>query len=231
MVPCPHCSFLCSPTAGRCAGCGQSVKFAETRSNTDDSLAAYHDDDDDVPAFMTQPVAVRPHMQQGREEEATSEYKPAATLQNREPTRSAAPQTVIHKRSDSESLNDIEPIENPLTDTPSPAQKMLNPRLIVVRGQIMNQRYPLLDGKNFIGRSADNPVDIDLDGQEPSERIWASRQHAVVSCENNELSLEDLNSLNGTFLNRERINPGEPQILHDGDIIQIGTVQLRVHYS
>ena len=142
----------------------------------------------------------------------------------------SAPRTVINSSIQGDTTEDAPP-ESHFADTPAPIHKLLNPRLVVVRGQIMNQRYPLLDGKNFIGRSADNPVDIDLDGQEPSERIWASRQHAVISYENNELSLEDLTSLNGTFLNRVRINSGEPQLLNEGDIIQIGTVQLRVHYS
>ena len=40
--------------------------------------------------------------------------------------------------------------------------------------------------------------------------------------------IEDLNSLNGTFVNRQRIHPGQQRELHPGDIVQVGTVQLRV---
>ena len=99
---------------------------------------------------------------------------------------------------------------------------------MVVRGERINVSYAILDGRNFIGRSADKPVDIDLDGQEPIERIWTSRQHAVITLDGGRLVLEDLNSLNGTFVNRARIHAGQPRILHPGDVVQIGTVQLRV---
>jgi pSer/pThr/pTyr-binding forkhead associated (FHA) protein len=102
------------------------------------------------------------------------------------------------------------------------------PRLVVVRGERLNVAYPILPGKNYVGRSADRPVDIDLDGQEPVERIWTSRQHAVLTWDRGAMVIEDLNSLNGTFVNRVRIHPGQRQVLQPGDVVQIGTVQMRV---
>ncbi len=103
-----------------------------------------------------------------------------------------------------------------------------DPRLVVVRGERLNVAYPILEGKNYIGRAAEQPVDIDLDGQEAVERIWTSRQHAVITWDRGELILEDLNSLNGTFVNRSRIHPGQQRVLKADDIVQIGTVQLKV---
>ena len=100
--------------------------------------------------------------------------------------------------------------------------------LRVVRGERLNIAYPVLEGKNLIGRSADKPVDIDLIGQEPEDQVWSSRQHAQVILNPTQLLIEDLNSLNGTFVNRQRIHPGQQRVLQVGDIIQIGTVQLRV---
>src|SRR5262249_1924795 len=104
----------------------------------------------------------------------------------------------------------------------------VEPRLVVIRGERPNVAYPILDGRNYVGRCADKPVDIDLDGQEPLERIWTSRQHAAVTWDRGVLLIEDLNSLNGTFVNRSRIHPGHGQVLRPGDVVQIGTVQLRV---
>ena len=52
-------------------------------------------------------------------------------------------------------------------------------------------------------------MDIDLDDQEAADRIWSSRQHAVITFENGTLTIEDLNSLNGTFVNRTRVHPGQ----------------------
>ncbi len=102
------------------------------------------------------------------------------------------------------------------------------PRLLVLRGQKRNVEYPIYEGLNFIGRADEKPVDIDLEDQEPPDRIWCSRQHACLSFENNELFLEDLNSSNGTFVNRTRVYPGQKRQLAPNDIIQIGNVQLKV---
>jgi hypothetical protein len=102
------------------------------------------------------------------------------------------------------------------------------PRLLVLRGQKRNVEYPVYEGLNFIGRADEKPVDIDLEDQEPPERVWCSRQHACISFENNELCLEDLNSANGTYVNRTRIYPGQKRPLAVNDIIQIGNVQMKV---
>ena len=102
------------------------------------------------------------------------------------------------------------------------------PKLVVQRGQKRNVEYPIYEGLNFIGRADEKPVDIDLEDQEPPDRVWCSRQHACIKFEGDILTLEDLNSANGTYLNRGRVYPGQPQPLKPGDVIQIGNVQLKV---
>lgn len=102
------------------------------------------------------------------------------------------------------------------------------PKFVVIRGQKLNVEYPLYEGHNFIGRSDDKPVDVDLDDQEPPERVWTSRQHALVTFENNTLTIEDLNSANGTFVNRARVYPGSKTPLKANDVVQIGTVQMKL---
>jgi hypothetical protein len=102
------------------------------------------------------------------------------------------------------------------------------PRLLVLRGQKRNVEYPIYEGLNFIGRADDKPVDIDLEDQEPPDRIWCSRQHACISFEGGQLAVEDLNSANGTYVNRGRIYPGQKRPLAVNDIIQIGNVQMKV---
>jgi pSer/pThr/pTyr-binding forkhead associated (FHA) protein len=102
------------------------------------------------------------------------------------------------------------------------------PRLVVLRGLKINVEYPIYEGNNFIGRADEKPVDIDLDDQEPPDRVWSSRQHALIVFENSELVLEDLNSANGTFVNRTRVYPGQKRSLAPNDVVQIGTVQLKL---
>jgi len=102
------------------------------------------------------------------------------------------------------------------------------PKLVVTRGLKQNVEYPLYPGQNYLGRADDKPVDVDLDDQEPPDRVWSSRQHALILFENGQLTLEDLNSANGTFLNRAKVVPGQKQALKPDDVIQVGTVQLKV---
>ena len=102
------------------------------------------------------------------------------------------------------------------------------PKLVVIRGLKLNVEYPVYEGQNFIGRSDENPVDIDLDDQEPQERSWISRQHAVITFANDELTVEDLNSANGTYVNRGRVAPGQKRGLAPDDVVQVGTIHLKV---
>jgi hypothetical protein len=125
----------------------------------------------------------------------------------------------------------------PAPPPPAPAAPMAGdgalpagaqPKLVVQRGQKRGAEYPIYEGQNFIGRADDKPVDIDLEDQEPPDRVWCSRQHAVLILENNVLVLEDLNSSNGTYLNRNRVFPGQKMTLKPNDVIQIGNVQLKL---
>jgi len=118
----------------------------------------------------------------------------------------------------------------PLPDAAS-APAPTSPKLVVVRGQRMDVVYPLYPGKNYLGRTDDKPVDIDLEDQETSDRIWTSRQHAVVTFESGKLTVEDLNSLNGTFVNRTRVHPGQVRELNENDVVQVGTVHLKLVFG
>src|SRR6266540_3600552 len=77
------------------------------------------------------------------------------------------------------------------------------------------ETFPLDHERVTIGRSPD--CDIFLDD------VTVSRRHAVVMKSDSGLAIEDEGSLNGTFLNRKRIESGE---LTDGDELQIGKYKL-----
>ena len=109
-----------------------------------------------------------------------------------------------------------------------PLAEGIKPKLVVIRGQRVNVEYPIYEGENYIGRADDKSVDIDVEDQEPPDRIWSSRQHALIVFQQSQLSIEDLNSTNGTFVNRLRVHPGQKRPLQINDVIQIGTVQMKV---
>ncbi len=101
---------------------------------------------------------------------------------------------------------------------------------MVQRGLKIGEEYNVFAGENYVGRADEKPVDIDLTFQEPEDRVWCSRQHALLVFDDGAgtLTIEDLNSSNGTFVNRERVYPGQPRQLFVGNTIQIGTVHMRV---
>ena len=89
---------------------------------------------------------------------------------------------------------------------------------LVVRsgGGRAGETFPLDSEATTIGRSPE--CDIFLDD------VTVSRRHAVVAKKDDRLEIEDLGSLNGTFLNRRRIESAAR--LSDGDELQIGKYRL-----
>ena len=55
-----------------------------------------------------------------------------------------------------------------------------------------------------------------------------SRRHARLSVRDGQLLIEDLNSLNGTFVQDTRLTPFEPVPLHYGTLVRFGKLEVRV---
>jgi hypothetical protein len=70
--------------------------------------------------------------------------------------------------------------------------------------------------------------DVDLSSEQGLER-GVSRRHARITRRVAQVFIEDLNSLNGTFLNATRLVPELPYPLTDGDQIQLGKLILTIH--
>lgn len=119
------------------------------------------------------------------------------------------------------------PVADPSRTLPPPAR----PKLVVVRGLRTPVEFPVLEGRNTIGRFIDRPVDIDLLPQEPEYQVWCSRLHAAVVFDRGVVLVEDLNSLNGTWVNGTRLPAGQPRPLKANDLLQVGTVQLRLVFA
>ena len=69
--------------------------------------------------------------------------------------------------------------------------------------------------------------DVDLSNEQGAEK-GVSRRHARISRRDDQVFIEDLNSLNGTFLNATRLVPELPYPLKGGDQVQLGKLILTV---
>ncbi len=70
-------------------------------------------------------------------------------------------------------------------------------------------------------------IDLTVDG---ALEKGVSRRHARITRKGKNLFLEDLGSVNGTFVNGKRLTPYLPHPLNDNDEIQVGRLVLRVNF-
>ena len=114
---------------------------------------------------------------------------------------------------------------------PAPAASVAAPALtarLVVEAD--NQEFDL-SGKDNIVIGREDAVsniypDVDL-SPHGGEEGGVSRLHARIFYENGQYLLEDENSTNFTYLNRQKLAGKTPTALHDNDEVRLGRVLLR----
>jgi serine phosphatase RsbU (regulator of sigma subunit) len=100
---------------------------------------------------------------------------------------------------------------------------MSAPRLIVKRkGERAAEAFSLKPGENTIGRDESSHIVL-KETLGPDERPWVSRQHArIMVAEDGSVTIHDLKSQNGVFVNGERLPEGGFAILDPSDYIGFG---------
>ncbi len=113
---------------------------------------------------------------------------------------------------------------DPLQDAPGPSDDISvavndlprgTPVLIVRSGAQAGARFPLNAEVTRLGRHPDSEISLD--------DITVSRRHAEIRQSKDTYELWDSGSLNGTYLNQQRVDHAP---LHHGDELQIGKFRL-----
>lgn len=87
--------------------------------------------------------------------------------------------------------------------------------------------------ETLLGRHDPNTtqdVNLDLTPYGALER-GVSRKHAALHHEGDTLTLVDLDSVNGTYLNGQRLLPNQPRVVRDGDEIRFGKLILHIYFK
>jgi pSer/pThr/pTyr-binding forkhead associated (FHA) protein len=117
----------------------------------------------------------------------------------------------------------LSPVD-PLQDAPGAEDDVVVPMselptdtavLIVRSGPQAGDRFALGDGTIRLGRHPDSEIMLD--------DITVSRRHASITRTADGYVVTDAGSLNGTYLNQERIDEA---LLHHGDELQVGKFRL-----
>lgn len=92
-------------------------------------------------------------------------------------------------------------------------------------------RVKVKDKGIIIGRSTKTKeADVDLKPHN-GDRLGVSRQHLLIGPKADYFYVQDLESINSTWLNKVRMRPMEAQELYHGDTLHLGECRLEVYYT
>ena len=113
-----------------------------------------------------------------------------------------------------------------------PPQQQYQPALVtgrfVVQGTNATITFP--SGKSVIIIGREDPVsgvypEIDMDAYGGHD-AGVGRQHAKLTAQGGQIFLEDMNSVNGTAVNKQKLPPGQKRPLQNGDEVRFGKMIL-----
>ena len=110
------------------------------------------------------------------------------------------------------------PARGPTAPPPGPLPVGAWGVLAVVGGPSQPARYPLAGAETLIGRESYCTIQLPHD---PT----VSRQHAVVRNDGRQITVMDVGSTHGTYLNGQRVIA--PMTVHRGMVLQVGQTLLR----
>jgi hypothetical protein len=211
MIKCGECGYENMDGLDYCDGCG--AKLAAAAGSSAGSSAA-------APATETPPEPTAESIDSKATPSLAADAKPDGEMPTSEVPKSDAPTGEIKP----------EPAPESAPSTTATAGAPFKAKLSVVRGGRKGQEFPLEDGNNLVGRwdpETGSFPEVDLDADDPEAKI--SRKHALIRIDAGKITIEDIGSLNGTYVNRQpRLSPGSPAEIKSGDEVIIGKTFLKL---
>jgi FHA domain len=212
MIKCNECGYENMDGLDYCDSCGAKLNSAAAGAEAAQPAAS-----PEAPTGAISPAAASAEQVHPTAEPAPAQSAPAAeSALNSEPAPTPEPAPAA------------EPAPAP---APTPAgAPTFKAKLKLIRGGRTGNEFPLEAGNNLVGRWDPETgafPEVDLEADDPEAKI--SRKHALIRLEGARITIEDIGSLNGTYVNRQpRLTAGTPQDLKDGDEIIIGKTFFKV---
>jgi hypothetical protein len=217
MIRCAECNEENMDGLEYCDSCGAKLEVIATES-AEAPAAPDSEAVEEAPAGVEASAASAASGASETSPEAVAE-EPAAEAVGDIPT--PAPE---------EAPGDVAPSEGPGSEgTEGTEGAAGSASLTITRGGTVGKVFELQAGDNLVGRwdpDSGSFPEVDMENDDAEARI--SRKHALIKF-GDELTIEDIGSLNGTFVNRgQRLEPGSPATLKDGDEIIVGKTFFKV---
>jgi FHA domain len=221
MIKCNECGYENMDGLDYCDSCG--AKLNQPAGSTEASTTTSDAPTGPIPhpaepAPATPEPAAAPAADSHPAAAAAPETTPAAATPAAEPAPAVEPAPVVTP---------------PPAAAPQPAAAAppsFKAKLSIVRGGRQGHEFPLEGGNNLVGRWDPETgafPEVDLEADDPEAKI--SRKHALIRLDGAKITIEDIGSLNGTYVNRApRLAPGTPHDLKDGDEIIVGKTFFKV---
>ena len=214
MIRCAECNEENMDGLEYCDSCGAKLEVIATES-AEAPAAPDSEAVEEAPAEVEASAA-----------SAASETSPEAVAE--EPAAEAVGD--IPTPAPEEAPGDVAPSEGPGSEGTEGVEGAAgSASLTITRGGTVGKVFELQAGDNLVGRwdpDSGSFPEVDMENDDAEARI--SRKHALIKF-GDELTIEDIGSLNGTFVNRgQRLEPGSPATLKDGDEIIVGKTFFKV---
>lgn len=260
MIKCSECGFENMDGLDYCDGCG--AKLAPAHGAAMGAATADHLEPEHETASIVQGAAAGESLarasedapgEQTHEHLAGAEHVAPTEVTHEVPLHEVRPIEPSHTNdAPAQPAANLEPVAPDVSRAPTgemqvpatpPGQGMpvvsnvpFKAKLSILRGTVPERRgheFELEPGNNLIGRwdpETGSFPEVDLDADDPEAKI--SRKHALIRIDGGRITLEDIGSLNGTYVNRQpRLQPGNPVDLKDGDEIIIGKTFMKLTVS
>lgn len=213
MIKCTECGYENMDGLDYCDGCGAKLAGAES-----------------APASQAAPAAAPPAQSGAAEEPEAAPEGEAAKSPDDEAAGGQAAAAPAAEPAAPAAAPAAPAAEPAAPAAPAAEAPMVKAKLTILRGGRKGQEFPLEAGNNVVGRwdpETGSFPEVDLEADDPEAKI--SRKHALIRIDGNKITLEDIGSLNGTYVNRQpRLQPGNPVELKSGDELIVGKTFLKL---